>query len=127
MNKDNIDYTEEQINQVWAKGFVVEGYDPRLYRRDAASAWMYRKAYGDRESGLGWEIDHIYPKSKGGDETLINLRPMNWHNNVSKGDDFPVYTADVISEKSSNIYKPTTCLVAQSIQNELKKLYSNDK
>jgi hypothetical protein len=44
---------------------------------------MYRAAYGDRNSSYGWEVDHINPN--GGDD-LSNLRPLQWKNNLEKGE-----------------------------------------
>ncbi len=36
---------------------------------------------GDRNSLYGWEINQILP---GGPDTLSNLRPLQWKNNVEK-------------------------------------------
>ena len=83
----------ERLDVIWNKGQVVKGYNEKCYRKDACGAWMIREKYGDRTSPFGWEIDHIYPKSKMlesiSDVSLIddvkNLRPLNWKNNESKG------------------------------------------
>lgn len=115
---------EETVNLVWAKGLKVDGYDEDLYRQDYSGAWISRKAYGDRESILGWEIDHVYPKSKGGDDNEINLRPINWHNNMSKGDSYPEYVAAVVSEDNKNVMRETRCTVGKALQAKLKELYN---
>jgi len=44
---------------------------------------MYKPSYG-RPSEMGWEIDHIKPKSKGGSESTKNLQALNTSVNRSK-------------------------------------------
>ena len=77
-------FTQQEILAVWKKGTVVPNYDPSLYRKDKCGAWMRFKEYGDRNSIYGWEIDHITPVSKGGSNSLYNLRPLQWENNMAK-------------------------------------------
>ena len=87
------------INKVWEKGLIDKRYDPDIVRKDACGAWIIREKYDDRNSPFGWEVDHIYPESRlkelGVPENLrddiVNLRPLNWKNNVSKGADYPHY------------------------------------
>ena len=87
------------INKVWEKGLIDKRYDPDFVRKDACGAWIIREKYDDRNSPFGWEVDHIYPESRlkelGVPENLrddiVNLRPLNWKNNVSKGADYPHY------------------------------------
>jgi hypothetical protein len=76
-------FTEEEIEAVWRKGKPLSNNSPERYRYDECGAWMDRKEYGNRKSPDGWEIDHISP---GGPDTLDNLRPLNWANNVEKSD-----------------------------------------
>jgi 5-methylcytosine-specific restriction endonuclease McrA len=35
---------------------------------------------------MGWNIDHIKPKQKGGSDDIINLQALQSHINKSKGD-----------------------------------------
>lgn len=72
--------------EIWEKGFVDECYDPAMYRRDAYGTLMKWTSYG-KITSLGWEADHIYPKSRGGSNAVWNLRPLNWLNNRIKQDD----------------------------------------
>lgn len=41
---------------------------------------------GDRSSqtNCGWEIDHIKPDSKGGEDIVSNARPLQWYNNATR-------------------------------------------
>lgn len=113
----------QAIQEIWEKGIIVEGYNKDMYRQDFGGAWISREAHGDTNSILGWEIDHIYPIAKGGDNHIENLRPMNWRNNRSKGDDYPHYTADITSEDNKNIEKSTKCTVSTKLQNILQTIY----
>ena len=76
-------FTPEIIERVWQKASVVSGNDQNIFRKDTCSAWILRSAYGNRDSAFGWEIDHIIPN---GDDSLTNLQPLHWENNVAKGD-----------------------------------------
>lgn len=92
-------FTDEQINEIWNKGLQDSKFDSNFVRRDACGAWMIRDRYNDRKSPFGWEVDHIYPESKLKElgvpneliDNMVNLRPLNWKNNVSKGSDYPHY------------------------------------
>lgn len=113
---------EEVISLIWNKGTQVDGYDPEVYRKDAAGAWIMRSMHGKR-SGLGWEIDHVFPKERGGQNHYINLRPMHWRNNLSKSDDYPSYKIAVSSVGNNNEYKDEYRTVNEKLRNKLAKLY----
>lgn len=115
---------ERTVDFVWEKGLKVDGYNPDLYRKDFSGAWIARSAYGDTDSILGWEIDHVYPVSRGGTDEDINLRPINWRNNRSKGDSYPDYIAVVVSEENKNVFKETRFTVGRLLQTKLNALYN---
>lgn len=100
-------WSDDQIKAVWSKGKMVSGYDPNEYRQDVAGAWMRYSEYGNtaHELGLGWEIDHCKPESKGGEDELPNLRPLQWANNRTKGDDYPQWSSAISSDGNQNIKK----------------------
>ena len=100
-------FTYQQKINAWEKGFIVDGLDPREYRKDIAGAWMSWNEYGNTnsETGLGWEIDHRKPEAKGGTDDPSNLRAMQWKNNRSKSDNYPVWESSVTSEGARNILK----------------------
>lgn len=116
-------FNEEVINKVWLKGRIVPSYNEALYRKDACGAWMMRSEYGS-ESILGWQIDHVYPVAKGGDDNLHNLRPMQHQNNQSKSDDYPRYTGVIKAEGNNNIYKEELYTINSALQETLNKLYN---
>lgn len=78
-----MNWSEKMIQDVWEKGEISSQRDPELWRLDKCDAWISRKDYGNRGSLYGWEIDHISP---GRSDALINLRPLQWENNVDKSD-----------------------------------------
>ena len=56
---------------------------------------MKRSDYGDTNSRLGWEIDHVQPVAKSGSDDVYNLQPLQWENNRGKADDYPSYSCAV--------------------------------
>lgn len=70
---------------VWEKGEPIFGYSAQEYRRDAFGNTIAYSEYGNRQSDLGWEIDHIVPKAVGGTDALNNLRPLHYRANASLG------------------------------------------
>lgn len=53
------------LYQVWNKAKVITGFDPDIWRKDFAGAWIRRDAFG-KQGKYGWVIDHLKPKSIGG-------------------------------------------------------------
>lgn len=100
--------TSEQLKlDVWSKGFEIPGRDPKTWRQDVCRRVMKYSEHGNIDSKYGWEIDHIYPRAKGGVSTWDNLQPLNWLTNRQKGDTYP-YSCErenlvVISVRVSSI------------------------
>lgn len=122
-----MDFTNEQIQEVWNKAQKVEGFDDSLFRKDACGAWIARDKYGMRDNSFGWQIDHIYPVVKGGGDELFNLRAMQWQNNESKSDDYPSYIAMVKAEGNKNVLNRRSMMINKDVQTELNKMYNKDE
>ncbi|MBD5437297.1 MAG: HNH endonuclease [Treponema sp.] len=116
-------FDKETIDSIWNKGISVDGYDETRIRKDCCGAWIVKDAYGNRDDDFGWEIDHVYPKSLGGDDDHDNLRPMNCHNNKSKQDDYPSYKSSIIADGTKNIFSEEQFTVNENLQEILKNLY----
>ena len=130
------DYTKEELDEIWEKGFEVVGLDPKVYRTDAADGLMKRSLYGN-EGNLGWEVDHICPKEQLKElavpenrwDDMVNLRPMNAKNNVAKGEDYPEYKVavqynDDNKNPNNKEVKDKTKSVAKTVQDQIRKNYS---
>lgn len=115
--------TEEIIDHIWQTAKMVDGMDARMVRKDPCGAWIVRDKFGMSDNSYGWEIDHIFPISLGGDDNILNLRAMNCANNRSKGDSYPSYIAAVTSEGSENISVRRVLRVNLAKRAALEKLY----
>ena len=87
--------TDEQTKKtVWTKGSIVpdkdgKHRDPAEWRYDICGKPIKYSEHGNTNSDVGWEIDHIKPTAKGGENTFANLQPLHWENNRAKGDNYP--------------------------------------
>ena len=77
--------TSDKKDTVWNKAPKIRGKIPSKYRRDPYGNEMYYNSYG-KDSAMGWEIDHIKPKAKGGSNATRNLQALNTEVNREKGD-----------------------------------------
>lgn len=92
-NKDNYNFTPEEADELW-----VDTFGNVASAIDANGVTIHRDKHG-KTVQHGWEIDHIWPKKNL--ETIglrritinskENLRPLNWQNNRSKSDEYPMY------------------------------------
>ncbi len=129
-----MEVTDDLKERVWAKAIVPSGYENTQLRKDVCGAWMQWDKYGDNTNTFGWHIDHICPKSrleaKGIQEDKIdediNLQPMNYRNNESKGDDYPEYHSVVTAKGLNNVEERHTHMVDFSKQEKLRKFYGID-
>ena len=112
------------VQHVWDKARIVEGYDPNIVRKDSCGAWIMKSEYGNCDNDFGWEIDHVFPRALGGDDCLVNLRPMQWENNRAKGDDYPTYNVAVQSENNANIHLSSQYSINKKLQDRLKEIYN---
>jgi hypothetical protein len=90
--QNGIGFDASSIEAVWNKARLAPGKNPFRVRLDACGAYIEKSKYGDTtsETGMGWEIDHVRPVSRGGLDALANLQPLQWRNNRKKGDSYPI-------------------------------------
>lgn len=118
---------ENLIKKVWEKAIRVDGFDSDTIRKDCCGALILKTEYGNHNSKFGWEIDHVYPLSRGGNDDILNLRPMQWENNVAKGNSFPVYNCAVKAEGNDNIHEKSQFKVNDALMSKLNELYNFNK
>lgn len=99
-------FSEELIQKVWDRAQKIENKDPRIYRLDNCGALIKREHYLKKGYALsmGWEIDHIKPKSKNGTDELPNLQVLQWENKKAKAESFPFWKCIVSGEEDGNYY-----------------------
>ena len=97
-------FTDDKIKAVWEKAKSIDGYDADKYRQDLAGAWIQKDKYGQAEV-FGWEIDHQFPSSLGGNDCTENLQPLHWENNRKKADNFPKFQTAISSKSENNVAK----------------------
>jgi hypothetical protein len=79
-----LDPEEAKKRAVWAKGHVIPGVDPDVFRRDDDGTVICFAEYG-LYTEYGWQIDHQTATALGGLDVYGNLRPLHWRNNSSRG------------------------------------------
>ncbi|MBR5434607.1 MAG: HNH endonuclease [Bacteroidales bacterium] len=87
--------TENKKKLIWEQA-KIKRFNPAIWRQDLAGAWIKWDDYG-KQTDFGWTIDHIIPISQGGDDSLENLQPLHWRNNLEKGDNYPQYNTIISS------------------------------
>lgn len=115
---------EEKKRYAWQYTVIVDGYDPNMYRKDACGAWIRWDMYGQQDNIFGWQVDHIYPVSKGGDDHPENLRALQHQNNASKGDDYPSYEAVITSKGNTNEEQRRSLTVNEKKRQQLAKIFN---
>lgn len=91
-----------KVIRAWKKATIVEGYDPNVWRKDFAGAWIRLDSFG-LTTEYGWELDCMRPISQGGDNSEQNIIALHWQNNRRKGSDYPVFYTSVSSEGNRNV------------------------
>ena len=80
--------TNPRAQYFWRKAKPIRGKNSNLYRKDSFGNTIYKPAYG-RDSRMGWQVDHIYPKSKGGSNARRNLQALQTITNKRKSNKIP--------------------------------------
>lgn len=119
-------FTDDKIQSVWEKSRQIEGYHSDKYRQDIAGAWMQRDKYG-KEENFGWEVDHMFPESLGGNENTGNLQALQWENNRTKADNFPRYSTSVSSDGNNYVKNDQNWKYTDGFIATLKQLYPNNQ
>jgi hypothetical protein len=57
-----------------AMGLWEQAFGKKTEARDHRERLMYKAAYGQKGSEVGWEVHHKRPKNQGGTDALDNLQ-----------------------------------------------------
>lgn len=114
-----MDLNRETAMRLWNKSF---GKETKV--NDFAGRTIAKGAYNDRNSEFGWNVDHIFPQSKGGVTADHNLICCHIKTNDEKADKFPCFTAN---EKPFEIVKSENHYEIRSKSNSDKKNETRDE
>lgn len=84
-----MELNRETAMRLWSKTF---GKETSVF--DFSGRKIVKGAYNDRNSEFAWNVDHIYPQSKGGATNDSNLIVCHILTNDEKADKFPCFTAN---------------------------------
>lgn len=98
--------------RVWNRACEVKGYNPFVWRKDFAGAWIRRDCYNCR-SKYGWTMEMIVPATHGGKFILENLEAFHWKNAWSKRNDYPIFSTVLTSDENVNIEKTRRWQISQ--------------
>lgn len=102
------------LNKETAIRLWVQQFGKRQKAIDFAGREIAKAAYNDRNSKYGWNVDHIFPLSKGGKTADYNLICCHILTNDEKADKFPCFKANAKQfeiQKRQNHYE----IVARTI------------
>lgn len=127
-------YTETQLEKIWRMAeYISESSEELGIRKDMCGAWIQKEKFG-KEDDFGWEVDHIFPKSKALEigiseekyNDIINLQPLHHKNNgpEGKGDNYPRFNSKIISKENINIETVKEFVISFEKQLEIKLLFS---
>lgn len=86
---NSMELNRETAMRLWSKIF---GKETSVF--DFSGRKIVKGAYNDRNSEFAWNVDHIYPQSKGGATNDSNLIVCHILTNDEKADKFPCFTAN---------------------------------
>jgi hypothetical protein len=127
--------TKDTLKEIaWKTARIVDNHDANIERMDACGAWMHYEDFENYESAYGWNIDHVYPITKLRDlkkphnlwNHPTNIRAMQWQNNQSKANAYPLYISKIQGEGDKNIESSKTFYVEEALQYSLRCLFKID-
>jgi len=77
--------TKDQVNKAWKNAKPIRGEDSGVYRQDPYGNKINKNSYG-KDTPMGWEVDHIKPKARGGSDATQNLQALQTKVNREKSD-----------------------------------------
>jgi len=96
--KNGKDFSKAEEAAVWSKACWTEHPNVRF---DICGNEIHFNQYGNKKSRYGWEVDHIKPVAKGGEDNMENLQPLYWRTNKSKDDKWPIKPKDYCKKKKT--------------------------
>ena len=109
----SMELNRETAMRLWNKTFGKE-----TSAHDFTGRKIVKGAYNDRNSEFAWNVDHIYPQSKGGATKDSNLIVCHVLTNDEKANKFPCFTAN---KKKFEILKVQNHYEIKSLSNNKKE------
>ena len=108
-----MELNRETAMRLWNKTFGKE-----TSAHDFTGRKIVKGSYNDRNSEFAWNVDHIYPQSKGGATNDSNLIVCHVLTNDEKANKFPCFTAN---KKKFEILKVQNHYEIKSLSNNKKE------
>lgn len=113
-----------ELNKESAMRLWNRAYGKETSCLDYAGRKIVKGAYNDRNSEFAWNVDHIYPQSKGGKTNDSNLIICHILTNDEKADKFPCFTAN---KQKFEILKVQNHYEIKSLSNHKNEQQRNDE
>ncbi|MBQ7307979.1 MAG: hypothetical protein IJW82_05570 [Clostridia bacterium] len=113
-----MELNRETAMRLWNKTFGKE-----VSTHDFTGRKIVKGAYNDRNSEFGWNVDHIYPQSKGGATNDSNLVVCHVLTNDEKSNKFPCFIAN---KKKFEILKVQNHYEIRNLSNSTDNLQKDD-
>ena len=75
---DEMSLSKDELEEIWRKGEVILGVNPKFIRRDIYGNWIKRNDFNNIHSSFGWTVSSVKIQKFGEGEYYETLMPVHW-------------------------------------------------